>query len=122
AKPGLREDHIISALVTIALRDLDDKWSRAAVLTSITHRQEKFLQQFLAAKPHSESLPLMMQELARIGAAEAPAERLTEILSEILRSNDAEDLSWQMAAAAGFGDGLRAREHPKGWTPSGSAL
>src|SRR5207253_449048 len=90
----------------------------------ITHREEQFLAEFLpvTAKTHSESLPLMMQDLGRVVAAAASSERLAELLTEILRSDKPTDLPWRMAAAAGFGDGLRTREHPKGWTPNGSAL
>src|ERR1051326_1552564 len=122
--PLFTEDRIISALVRIAVRDLDDKWTRAAVLTSIAHREEQFLHEFLpiAVKAHSEALPLMMQDLARIVAAAAPKERLPELLAEMLSSKNPGELPWQMAAAAGFGEGLRGREHTKGWTPNGSAL
>jgi putative membrane-bound dehydrogenase-like protein len=122
--PLITESQIISALVKIATGDLDDKWSRAAVLSSINHREEQFLRQFLpvVARTRSESLPLMMQDLSRIVAAAAPLDRLAELLTEILRSTNPSDLPWQMAAAAGFGDGLRTREHSKGGTPNRSAL
>src|SRR5207245_1246898 len=41
------DDQIIPALVKIAVRSLDDKWTRAAVLTAITRREERFLHDFL---------------------------------------------------------------------------
>src|SRR5437763_13410553 len=105
------DDAIVPALVKIAAYNLDDKWTRAAVLSGIAHREEQFLHAFLpvAITAKSESLPAMMEELGRMLAATAPAEKLAPLLSEILESNHSDCLPWQMAAAGGFGEGLRSR-------------
>src|SRR5439155_6900442 len=57
----------------------------------------------------SESLPAMMEELGSMLAATASAEKLAPLLSEILESKHSNCLPWQMAAAGGFGEGLRSR-------------
>jgi putative membrane-bound dehydrogenase-like protein len=103
---------VIQPLARIALRNLDDKWTRAAVLTGINHREEFFLREFLrlASQYNFESLPAMMSDLGRILGAAVPPERLGPALQELVASKSSTDLPWEMAAASGFGDALKARE------------
>ena len=105
------DQQIISALVKIALQSLGDKWTRAAVLSSISHREELFLHTFLPAAEHADtqSLSLMMGELAHIIAVALPPEKLAASLQEMVQSKSTTDLAWEMAAASGFGDGLKLR-------------
>jgi putative membrane-bound dehydrogenase-like protein len=107
----LNDDRIIPALAKIAVHGLDDKWTRAAALSSIAHGEDRFLHEFLplAKKAGSDSLPTMMAELAHILAAATSPERLSSVLKELLSAADAASLPWQMAAVGGFGEGLRAR-------------
>src|SRR5207248_10595626 len=99
-------DQVISALVKISTRNLDDKWTRAAVLSSINHREERFLREFLpAAREYSQSVAPMMAELGHIVAAAVPSEKLAPALQEMVGSKSTTDLAWQMAAVSGFGDG-----------------
>jgi len=106
------DNRIIRPLAKIAIQNLEDKWTRAAVLTAITHREELFLHEFLPAanELHPESLPVMMAELGRILGAAVPAERLGPALQELVASKSSADLPWEMAAASGFGDALKGRE------------
>jgi len=106
-----RGEDALLALLAIALRDLDSKWTRAAVLSSIAGREDSFLQGMLlegTPKP-SESLPVMMGELARMVALASTPPQLPQVLREFLAWNRPVDLPWQMAAVGGFGDGLRKR-------------
>ncbi|HXU75586.1 MAG TPA: PVC-type heme-binding CxxCH protein [Methylomirabilota bacterium] len=103
-------DRVVAALASIAARDLDDKWARAAVLTSIAGREEAFLRQFIARAVinRSDSLPLLMGELGRLLATSLPEARRSPVLGELMKSSRESDLPWQMAAVGGFGEGLRS--------------
>jgi putative membrane-bound dehydrogenase-like protein len=103
---------VVRPLARIAIRNLDDKWTRAAVLTGINHREEIFLREFLrlANQYNFESLPAMMSDLGRILGAAVPAERLGPTLEQLVASKDSTDLPWEMAAASGFGDALKSRD------------
>lgn len=105
------DDRIPPALVGIVSRNLEDKWTRAAVLSSIAKREDKFLQALLpvmAAKA-SEGFPALMGELGRILGASQPPPKLFQVLRQLLASARPEDFAWQMGAVGGFGDGLRSR-------------
>lgn len=105
------DERIVPALVRIVSRSPNDKWTRAAVLSSIAKREDKFLQVLLpvvAAKP-ADGFPVLMGDLGRILGASQPLPKLNPVLRELLAPNRPEDLAWQMAAVGGFGDGLRAR-------------
>jgi putative membrane-bound dehydrogenase-like protein len=102
---------VVRPLAKIAVQNLDDKWTRAAVLTGIHHREEFFLHEFLplAIERNSDSLPAMMADLGRILGAAVPLERLGPTLQELVSSKSSADLPWEMAAASGFGDALKSR-------------
>jgi putative membrane-bound dehydrogenase-like protein len=108
----INDDRIIKPLGWIATQNLDDKWTRAAVLTSITHREEPFLHEFLplANERHFDALPSMMADLGHILGAAVLPEQLGPTLHELVSSTASSDLPWEMAAASGFGDALNARE------------
>ena len=110
-RPIPTDDQVVAALVKIGTRDLDDKWTRAAVLSAITHREELFLHDFLAVAARESPLSLapMMSELGHIIAAGVPSEKLVPSLQDIVASKSSTDLGWQMAAVSGFGEGLKAR-------------
>jgi putative heme-binding domain-containing protein len=103
---------VVRPLAKIAVLNLDDKWTRAAVLTAINRREEFFLHEFLpmAIERNSDSLPAMMADLGRILGAAAPPERLGPTLQELVASKSSTDLPWEMAAASGFGDALKSRD------------
>lgn len=124
----LDDARTIPVLAQIALRDADQRWVRAAVLSSVGRRPDEFLRALLREAndlrhPHqdakgkgnrarlssSEGLPELMAELGRILGAALPRERIVPLLGEITASTEGQDTSWQMAAVAGLGDGLRSR-------------
>lgn len=105
------DDRVVPALAGVAARNLNDKWTRAAVLSAIAKREDRFLHALLplaAAKP-AEGFPALMGELGRILAAAQSQTKLLPVLRELLASDHPEDLAWQMAAVGGFGEGLRLR-------------
>jgi putative membrane-bound dehydrogenase-like protein len=108
----INDVRVVRPLAWIAIRNLDDKWTRAAVLTGINHREELLLREFLrlASQYNFESLPAMMSDLGRILGAAVPAERLGPTLEQLVASKDSTDLPWEMAAASGFGDALKSRD------------
>jgi putative membrane-bound dehydrogenase-like protein len=105
------DDRIIPALAKIAGHDMDDKWARAAVLSSITKREEQFARAQLPrdAQVSSKSYLAMKSELCHILASALPQPRLIPMLRDLLSAEDRQDLAVEMAAVGGFGDGLRAR-------------
>jgi len=107
----VNDDRIIRPLAKIAAQNLNDKWTRAATLTAITHHEELFLHEFLpmASERNPESLPAMMADLGHILAAALPTERLGQTLQELVSSSSSTDLPWEMAAASSFGDVLKSR-------------
>jgi putative membrane-bound dehydrogenase-like protein len=59
---------IVDALVTIALRDANDRWTRTALLSSLSHHAELFLEKFLIAAraPTDEGAAELLRELGRL--------------------------------------------------------
>jgi len=115
----LNDDKIIPALVKIASRGVDDKWTRAAALSSITGREDKFVDQFwtASAKTKSESVSLLAAELGHVLAAASPSSKLAQALEHLLLTSFGDVSSFtapevppsMKAALGGFSEGLRAR-------------
>lgn len=118
------DDRVVPALAGIAARSLDDKWTRAAVLSAIAKHEDEFLRAVLplAGAKSSEGFSALMGELGRILAASQPQPNLFPLLRELLGSEGAEDLAWQMAAVGGFGEGLRGRGLGSKQTPALASL
>ncbi len=119
----IKDDAVIPALAKIAIRDVDEKWTRAAALTAITHREEQFLQVVLKTIQADNvstrtGFSSLMGELGHIVAAAAAGEKLPAVLQALVGSTRPSDLAWQMAAVSGFGDGLRARGSGSNQAPS----
>jgi putative membrane-bound dehydrogenase-like protein len=102
----------IPALAQIAEQNLDDKWIRAAVLTSVHHRSGQLLQLLLAGKnKNSDGMSAMLVELCRIlGATEEP-KVLAGLLNQLTASQAEADFAWQLSAVTGLTEGLRHREN-----------
>jgi len=106
------DSRAISALVRILSRNVEDKWTRAAVLGAITQREGEFFRAWLPVAPTQSSMALteLMSDLGRILALSQKQNQLAPLLRELLAANRPTDQMWQLAAVAGFGSGLRARE------------
>jgi putative membrane-bound dehydrogenase-like protein len=118
---ALDEDVQVPALARIANKGFEDRWTRAAVLTSIQYRERKFFAAFLplvtggakTAEPQTADggLSIFMTQLGHVLGAAVHTNELASALGDIIKSSAAGsgNASWQMAAAAGFGQGLRVR-------------
>ncbi|HVR74647.1 MAG TPA: PVC-type heme-binding CxxCH protein [Planctomycetota bacterium] len=102
------EPEALDALARIAMRDADDRWARAAVLSSAGGRDDALLRAILASPAGVSSGPgLLLGELGRMLAASQPAGRQLQVLQEIVGAEEKADLDRHLAAAAGFAEGLR---------------
>jgi putative membrane-bound dehydrogenase-like protein len=100
---------VIPALVKIAERNPDDRWMRAAVLSSIGGRANGFLAAILPAAKKSRDgalLPLL-SELGRVLGNDKTNFALTTLHTMISSTNQT-DFDWQVALLSGFAEGLRA--------------
>jgi putative membrane-bound dehydrogenase-like protein len=106
----LNDAKVIPALARITAQDMNDRWTRAAVLTSVDHHSDELLHLLLAGKnKNSEGMSAMLIELCRIlGASETP-EKLSLLLGEVTASSADADVAWQEAAVTGMADGIRSR-------------
>jgi putative membrane-bound dehydrogenase-like protein len=109
-------DRIVPALATVAVANLEDKWTRAAVLSSIYHREQVFFDHFMtvADKASNAGMPPFMRELSHVLAAALPSEKLQKVMEKTLAKQAESNLPWQMAAISGFGTGLRSRAATEG--------
>ena len=94
----LIDTEVIPALARITAQDMNDRWTRAAVLTSVGHHSAELLHLLLASKnKNNEGMAAMLVELCRIlGASETP-EKLSLLLGEVTASTNEDDASWQEA-------------------------
>ncbi len=113
----LQNPKVIPALAKIAERDMKDRWTRAAVLSSINGRALELLTELLpVAKRISQRaertneivllLPLL-SDLGRILGADRTNANVSTLLL-IISSTNWNDFDWQLALLSGFADGLRS--------------
>jgi putative heme-binding domain-containing protein len=100
----------MKALARIALRDGADRWTRAAVLSSIGNRAEEFFNALVGKPPESlEATAAVMTELSRIFGLSQPPEKCLAMLNQITTTVQNSELTWQPAAVEGLAEGLRSR-------------
>jgi putative membrane-bound dehydrogenase-like protein len=98
----------IPPLVAIARRDGADRWTRAAVLSSMRGRASAFLDAFTAAADASVAVRgAVMQDIAAVFGASEPIERCLALVTHI--AEPGVELTWQPGALAGLAAGLRTR-------------
>ena len=102
------ETRVVPALATIIVRDVQDRWTRAAVLSGIGSRMAAFFDAIRAA-PHSDqqAYAAAMEDLGRIFGAGASLEACRAFLTQTLTGNG--DLDERLSSILGLGDGLRGR-------------
>jgi putative membrane-bound dehydrogenase-like protein len=106
----LSDARIMPALAKIATRDAQDRWTRAAVLSSSGTHGEELLRSLLSnAANSSEGKLALLSELGRCLAAGEPKEKLLKLLGEMTEKRREEDFSSRLSALAGFAEGLRTR-------------
>ena len=103
---------VVTALAAIAIRDGDDRWIRAAVLSGITSRMAEFLEAVSAARDKNPpGHAAIMEDFARVLGAGAPLTACRRLLTEIISGD--ENLTWRLPAALGLTEGLRGRTELK---------
>lgn len=103
------DERVTRALAKIAQRNMNDKWTRAAVLSAVGDHCDDLLQLLLADKTNKEGRSAMIVELCKIiGVSKSPAE-LTPVLTRLTTSVRPVDAEWQIAAVNGIAEGLRSR-------------
>jgi putative heme-binding domain-containing protein len=109
--PAHRQESI-GALARIALRGIDDRWTRAAVLSSVPERENgqlPLLSTFLASGPdESEGAGAFLRELSRMATSTTPAGSLSSFLDWLLRQSANASFVAQAALVGGFADAARS--------------
>ncbi len=100
------------ALARLAVRDAADKWTRAAVLSSVGGRERDFLRA-LRRQPTagSDGLSALFAELGRVLSRAVPAAQSTSLLPDLAGGPES-DFDLSAAGIQGFAEGR------PGWLPS----
>ncbi|MBI3848912.1 MAG: HEAT repeat domain-containing protein [Verrucomicrobia bacterium] len=100
---------IVPALAKIAVRDTQDRWARAAVLSSVGRWPTVFLRAVLSLHATDEGMADLWEELGRmLGDGQSPENLITQ-LSEVGAAADVLPISDQLTFASGMAQGLRGR-------------
>ncbi|MES1213820.1 MAG: PVC-type heme-binding CxxCH protein, partial [Singulisphaera sp.] len=104
----VKNEKAVSALATLALRDADDRWTRAAVLSSIAGREVAILDELLKpAVIDSAGANALYTELGRLLGASQEAGALPTLLARVLNSGS--DVARRAPLLSGIGESLRSR-------------
>jgi putative membrane-bound dehydrogenase-like protein len=117
---GVEGARAVETLGTIAAADSKDRWTRAAVLSSIAGRETAFFKELLSHSLTAESSAEILYDTARLVGASQPSNEWPALLKLILEDTrtDAATTDRQAVLLAGFGEALRNR----GVGRDGSAL
>jgi putative membrane-bound dehydrogenase-like protein len=105
---GFPDSRVAAALAAIAVRDGEDRWTRAAVLSGIGQRMDPFfaaLSRIRASNP--AGFAAVMADLSRVFGAGASPESCQRFLAGILAED--RDLAWCLPAVLGLVEGVRGR-------------
>jgi putative heme-binding domain-containing protein len=98
----------VPALAAIIVRDGQDRWTRAAVLSGIGTRMAAFFDAVRAAPdPDPQAYAAATEDLGRVFGAGAPLEDCRAFLTRTLTDNG--ELDERLSSILGLGDGLRGR-------------
>lgn len=124
ALAGVKDRAVAPELARLVLRDGEDRWTRAAVLSGIGGRMDDFLAALQREpKANAKAFALAMEHLGRIFGSGATPEACRRFLDRMLTTDG--DLSWRIASVLGLVDGFRARGGAKAATsrdPFGALL
>lgn len=107
----LQNEKVIPALAKIAERDANDRWIRAAVLSSVSGRANALFSELMSQKKRTDRadytalLPLF-NELGKVLRTDSNL-KIYSTLLQITFSDDEKDFDWQLALLSGFADSLR---------------
>lgn len=102
-----KDERIVQPLLRIALRDGADKWTRAAVLSSISNQAPELFKGLVEEGNRGTPVnPVLMQSMGQILAAGQIPERMIYLLT-LVDPNAEPD--WPMAFLSGVAEGLRGK-------------
>jgi len=105
---SLEDAQVVPALAAIAVRDGEDRWARAAVLSGIGSRMAEFLASVQAAGAQNpKAYAAVMEHLGRVFGAGATPAACRDFLAQMLSGNG--ELSWRMPSVLGLIEGFRGR-------------
>ncbi len=113
ALAGSNDPRVVGALAAIAVRDGEDRWTRAAVLSGVHGRIEEFYTGLSASsKGKSAGVAAIMQDLGKLYGVGATTEACRGFLAALVREEG--DYGVSLAAVLGLADGWRGRSEAKG--------
>jgi putative membrane-bound dehydrogenase-like protein len=107
-------DQILEPLARIALAGAEDRWTRAAVASSVPRRAGALLVTLFKSDPGLTAqvtpgrLALLQELAALVGARREPGE-VADVLAALLARSGKEAVRWQMAGLNGLADGMGRR-------------
>ena len=112
ALAGSRDETVVPALAALVVRDGEDRWTRAAVLSGIAGRMDAFLlalQREPATKP--AAIAAVMEHVGRVFGAGASLDSCRQFLNEQLSEKG--EVSSRVSAVLGLVEGFRGRSGTK---------
>ncbi len=104
--------HVVDALASIAAKDGDDKWMRAAILSGIGTRLPEFLAKFHDQKNANPlAFAAVMQDLGRLFGNGASMAACRTLLKNMIQFDSGFD--WRTSTVLGLAEGLSEREEIK---------
>jgi putative heme-binding domain-containing protein len=104
----LEDSRVPRALAAIALRDGEDRWTRAAVLSGIGSRMNEFFAALNAARGSpAASYAAVMEDLSRVFGAGGSVESCRRLVAQMLAED--RDLAWCLPAVINLSEGMRGR-------------
>jgi putative membrane-bound dehydrogenase-like protein len=107
-------DQILEPLAQIAVRGVEDSWTRRAVASSVANRAGDLI--LLLLTPHcgltQQVKPArlrLLQELATLVGSRRDKEEVTKVLEALLRYRGQQATRWRLAAINGLADGMGRR-------------
>ncbi len=102
------DSQAVNALASIAVRDGEDSWTRAAVFSGIGTRMAEFSPAVAKSDgADSEALGAVMEELGRVLGAGGTADGRRQFLTDLLAEHGG--FEWRLPAVLGLAEGLHGK-------------
>ncbi len=110
---SMEDPRAVGKLAAIAVRDGEDRWARAAVLSGVGTRLAAFFEALgRIRETNPKAFAVVMEDLGRVFGAGAPLDACRQFLAQMLAGQA--DLDWRMPSVLGLAEGLRGRPELKG--------
>ncbi|MEY4938399.1 MAG: hypothetical protein RIQ93_134 [Verrucomicrobiota bacterium] len=105
---SLNDPAVVPVLAKIAIRDGQDRWTRAAVLSGIGSRLTEFFEATDRLRGDNPAgYAALVEDLGRLFGAGAPADTCRRFLAQMVTGEG--DLGWRLPAVLGLAEGLNGR-------------